>query len=159
MAQPRVSQQLIIIGGRYGGSKKSAPGNGYVSFNKSLGNLPAVIIAGIKSGIGDEYIFGSGILQFAGFQGYFAGREKPHPAAFNMRIGAIAAAKGTAPFCLQVKHAPVGKIKTGVRTGGIKTSLDGTVPWLVSDSYGIFSHNSGYGLHTFILFQCLQKQR
>src|SRR5450759_337953 len=87
MAQPRVSQQLIIIGGRYGGSKKSAPGNGYVRFNKSLGNLPAVIIAGVKSGIGDEYIFSSGTLQFAGFQGYFAGWEKPHPAAFNIRIG------------------------------------------------------------------------
>jgi len=114
MREPRVSKHFIIIGGRYGRCKKSTPGNGYASFNKGLGNLQAMIIAGIKSGIGDEYIFGACILQFARFQCYFSNREKPHPAAFNMRIGAVAAAKRTAPFCLQVQHPAAGNIKAGV---------------------------------------------
>src|SRR5664280_667652 len=111
MAESGIRHQLIIISGRYSGNKKTSPRHGHAGFNKSLRDLPAVIITGVKSGIGYKNIFSAGILQLAGTPGYFAGRKKPHPAAFNVRISAVTAVKGTASFCLQVKHASVRQIK------------------------------------------------
>src|SRR5208283_2977511 len=114
MRQSGISHQLEIIIGGISGRKKTSPWNRHAGFYKGFGDLRAVIITGVESGIGYKNIFSAGILQFAGVAGYFTRREKPHPGAFNVGISAVSAMKRTTSFCLQVEHAAVGQIKLRV---------------------------------------------